>query len=90
MSSAGFTRPGLLCVLCGEPFTLSRVRPDVSRVEDLSDPFQATCRECDQQAIYRKSDIPIIVPVDGCSMQTRILGTLTHAYSCAGQSGPLR
>jgi len=65
MSSAGFTRPGLLCVLCGEPFTLSRVRPDVSRVEDLSDPFQATCPECDHQASYRRSNIQIMIPVDG-------------------------
>ena len=65
MSTFGFTRPGLLCVHCGEPFTLSRARPDASRIDDLPDPFQATCPECDQEAVYRKSDIQFIVPVDG-------------------------
>ena len=65
MSVVGFTRPGLLCVQCGEPFTLVRVRPDVSRVEDLPDPFQATCPECDNQANYKRSNIQIMVPVDG-------------------------
>jgi hypothetical protein len=65
MSVAGYTRPGLLCVQCGEPFTLSLVRPDARRVKDLSDPFQATCPECAHEATYRKSDIQIMVPVDG-------------------------
>ena len=65
MSSMGFTRPGLLCPQCGEPFTLSGVRSDATRVEDLSDPFQVTCPECDREATYRQSDILIMVPVDG-------------------------
>jgi hypothetical protein len=65
MNSFGSTRPGLLCAQFGEPFTLSRARPDASRIEDLPDPFQATCPECDQEAIYRKSDIQIMVAVDG-------------------------
>ena len=65
MSLAGFTRPGLLCVQCGEPFTLSRARPDASRVEDLPDPFQATCPECNHEATYRQIAIQIMVPVDG-------------------------
>jgi hypothetical protein len=65
MSVVGFTRPGLLCAQCGEPFTLSRARPDASRVEDLPDPFQATCPECDHQTAYRKSNIQIMIPVDG-------------------------
>lgn len=65
MSPTGFTRPGLLCVQCGEPFTLSLVRPDAREIEDLSDPFHARCPECDREAIYRKSDIQIMIPVDG-------------------------
>jgi DNA-directed RNA polymerase subunit RPC12/RpoP len=65
MSAVGFTRPGLLCVQCGEPFTLSRTRPDASRIEDLSDPFQAACPECAHEAAYRKSAIQLMLPVDG-------------------------
>jgi hypothetical protein len=65
MSASDFTRPGLLCFKCGGPFTLSRVRPDVTRVEDLSDPFRVTCPECDHEATYRQSDIQIMVAVDG-------------------------
>jgi hypothetical protein len=65
MSVTSFTRPGLLCAQCGEPFTLSRARLDASRVEDLSDPFQATCPECDHEATYRQSNIQIMVAVDG-------------------------
>ena len=65
MSANGFTRPGLLCMQCSEPFTLSRARPDATRVEYLSDPFQATCPECDREATYRQSDIQIMVAVDG-------------------------
>ena len=43
MSVAGFTSRGLLRMRCGEPFTLSRARPNAIRVEDLFDPFHATC-----------------------------------------------
>jgi len=51
MSAPDFTRPWLLCFKCGEPVTLSRGgRPGVTRVEDLSDPFQVTCPECDHEA----------------------------------------
>ena len=46
MSTFGFTRPGLLCAHCGEPFTLSRARPDASRIDDLPDPTAAA--EIDQ------------------------------------------
>ena len=65
MTSVGFTRPGLQCVQCGEPFTLSRARPDAECIENLSDPFQATCPECEYEAAYQKSAIQIMVPVDG-------------------------
>ena len=65
MSVSNFTRPGLLCVQCGKPFTLSRARPDARTVEDLSDPFQATCPECEHEATYRQSNIQIMAPVDG-------------------------
>jgi hypothetical protein len=65
MSVAGFTRPGLWCVQCGEPFTLSRAQPKAGRIDDLPNPFQAACPECAHEAAYLKSDIQIMVPVDG-------------------------
>ena len=43
MSVAGFTSRGLLRMQCGEPFTLSRARPNAIRVDYLIDPFHATC-----------------------------------------------
>lgn len=43
MSVAGLTSRGLLRMQCGEPFTLSRARPNAIRVEYLIDPFHATC-----------------------------------------------
>jgi hypothetical protein len=63
MSAAGFTRPGLLCVQCGEAFSLFLARPDAKRIEELPDPFQATCPECEHEATYRKSEIQILVAV---------------------------
>jgi DNA-directed RNA polymerase subunit RPC12/RpoP len=65
MGVVGYTRPGLLCVQCGEPFTLSHARPDVSRIDELSNPFKAACPECAHEAPYQKSSIQIMVPVDG-------------------------
>lgn len=62
---AGYIRPGLLCVQCGEPFTLSHARLDASNVEDLSDPFQAMCPECNGEGFYRHSDIQIMVAING-------------------------
>ena len=65
MTETGYVRPGLLCAQCGEPFTLTRARPDATRIEDLSDPFQATCPECNGEAAYRHSDVQNMIAVDG-------------------------
>jgi hypothetical protein len=56
MSSAvGFTRPGLRCEKCGEPFSLF-LGTGQDRVEKLPDPFEAKC-PCGHVATYPKSAI---------------------------------
>jgi hypothetical protein len=58
-----FSRPGLACVRCGEPFSLFLARPDARKVEELPDPFQAICPFCKEEATYPKSSIQILVAV---------------------------
>jgi DNA-directed RNA polymerase subunit RPC12/RpoP len=64
MIAAGFTRPGLQCVRCGEAFSLFLARPDAKKVEELSDPFRAKCPLCGHEAIYPKSQIGTLAVVD--------------------------
>jgi Zn finger protein HypA/HybF involved in hydrogenase expression len=65
MAIVEYIRPGLLCRECGEPFTLSFARPDAVTIEDLIDPFQARCPECESESVYQKCDIRLMIPVNG-------------------------
>jgi hypothetical protein len=61
MSAAGFRRPGLACEHCHEPFALFLARPDARKVDELPDPFLATCPYCQKEATYPRSAIGILV-----------------------------
>ena len=62
-SSAGFKRAGVACANCGVPFSLFLGVEQMKSVEKLSDPFQAKCPECGDEATYRKSSIETLVAV---------------------------
>jgi hypothetical protein len=57
----GFTRPGLACESCGEPFSLFLGVPNLRKVEGLPDPFEARCPLCDHQTTYPRSAIGVLV-----------------------------
>lgn len=63
MTAAGFKRPGLECVDCHEPFALFLARPDVRKIEELPDPFEAKCPYCQKEATYPRSAIGVLVAV---------------------------
>jgi hypothetical protein len=59
----GYRRPGLRCEYCGEAFALFLARQDVTKVEQLPDPFEATCPVCRVEATYQQLSIGILVAV---------------------------
>jgi hypothetical protein len=62
MSATGFTRHGLRCVHCQEPFALALARPEL-KPEALPDPFEAKCPCCQQVAAYPRTAIGVLVAV---------------------------
>jgi hypothetical protein len=63
MSTLGFNRPGLECEHCGEPFSLFLGVPNLRKVEELPDPFEARCPLCGHEANYQRSAIGNLVVV---------------------------
>jgi hypothetical protein len=61
----GFNRPGLQCDFCGSAFALFLARRDVLKVEELPDPFEATCPVCRVEATYQQVSIGVLVAVGG-------------------------
>jgi hypothetical protein len=59
----GYSRPGLKCEHCGETFALFLARQDVTKVEQLPDPFEATCPVCHVEATYQQLSIGTLVAV---------------------------
>jgi hypothetical protein len=62
-NTTGFTRPGVECSHCGEPFALFLATRDVKKVGELPDPFRAKCPRCQTEATYPRSAIEILAAV---------------------------
>ena len=56
-----FYRPGVVCVRCREEFSVFLARPDFRNLDEVPDPFHATCPLCEHEATYPKSSIYILV-----------------------------
>jgi hypothetical protein len=65
MSNAGFKRPGIECINCKKPFSLALGTGAMKQkeIDDLPDPFEATCPLCGKIEFYQRSAIGIFVTV---------------------------
>jgi uncharacterized Zn finger protein len=62
MSAVGFSRPGLSCENCGNPFSVF-LGTQGTKIGELPDPFEAKCPECGHVANYPHSAIQKMVAV---------------------------
>jgi hypothetical protein len=63
--ATGFTRLGVNCSSCGEPFSLTLGVANFRTAEELPDPFEARCYRCNHLAAYPKTQIGILAVVGG-------------------------